>query len=135
MECNVHRVQNLLGKKWTIRILEELRTEERLSFNDLRKSIMGVTQKVLSQRLGELETEDLVERIVLRERPLNVRYRITPKGADLDMIFRKLKEWGLAYGLVPMGCADRNCNECVKSAEECFRQSPLVKIQIKDTKQ
>lgn len=114
MICEVHVVQRLLGKKWTTLILENLKENKAMSFNDLENSTPGITAKLLSKRLTDLIKEGLVEKEIFRERPLKTNYRISQKGSDLLLVLVKMKEWGMHYNAVPENCDSMNCNACAR---------------------
>lgn len=114
MICEVHVVQRLLGKKWTILILDNLRENRVMSFNDLENSTIGVTAKLLSKRLTDLIKEGLVDKEIFQEKPLKTNYRITQKGRDLLLVFGKMKEWGMHYNVVPENCDSTSCNACAR---------------------
>jgi DNA-binding HxlR family transcriptional regulator len=69
----------LLGRRWTGVILREL-LNGRTRFSDLRRSIPGLTDRLLADRLDELENEELVERVIVNE---IVFYELTDRGSDL----------------------------------------------------
>lgn len=112
MECDLLRIQKLLGKKWTIMILQELSWNNILSFNQIRKRIKQVTNKILAQRLGELEEEELVQRKVINKRPRRVEYALTEKGKDMVKMWDLMKKWGIKNVLVHQDCLETNCSEC-----------------------
>ncbi len=68
-----------------------------LRFNELFKGINGITQKMLTQQLRELEADQVVERMVYPEVPPRVEYSITQFGKTLVPIFDLMYDWGKAY--------------------------------------
>jgi Predicted transcriptional regulators len=83
----------LLAKKWTGLILFSLGDGE-LFFSDLEKAIPGLSARLLSLRMRELEEASLVERRVqIEASPVRVGYRLTRKGASLAAILRKIADW------------------------------------------
>ncbi len=87
-----HAAIELIGKRWTGAILSSL-TEGPLRFGELARAIPGLSDRLLSQRLRELEREGLVERTVEAGTPVKVTYSLTPKGADLRPAIYELREW------------------------------------------
>ena len=77
-----HAAIELIGKRWTGAIVCAL-TEQPLRFGELAKAVPGLSDRLLSQRLRELEEEGLVEREVEDGTPVRVTYSLTEKGADL----------------------------------------------------
>lgn len=112
MNCLVLKTQRLLGKKWTVLILQELYHSQKLSFNQLSKKLNSPTNKIISGRLRELEKEEILQRVMLNEKPLSVRYTLTRKGKDLLQIFNLLKAWGNQYQEGSPDCININCNQC-----------------------
>jgi len=87
-----HAAIELIGKRWTGAIVAAL-TEGPLRFGELARAVPGLSDRLLSQRLRELEDEGLVEREVEPGAPVRVVYSLSEKGADLDPAIRELKQW------------------------------------------
>ena len=83
----------LIGRRWSGAILYAL-TDGPLRFAELKGRVPGMSDRLLSQRLRELEAEGLVERKVEPGAPVRVSYSLTIKGADLDPALRELRVWG-----------------------------------------
>jgi len=82
----------LVGKRWSSGILLAIaRGSER--FSDIVSVVIGLSDRLLSQRLRELEIAGLIERVVVPTVPVQVRYRLTPKGADLMESLQPLASW------------------------------------------
>jgi DNA-binding HxlR family transcriptional regulator len=86
-----HAIQ-LLGKRWTGLILDSLLDGSR-RFCELTATVEGLSDRVLSDRLRELESEGIVERIVYPQIPVRVEYRLTDKGRDLKPVVQSIHEW------------------------------------------
>jgi DNA-binding HxlR family transcriptional regulator len=82
----------LIGRRWSGAILRALQ-HGIIRFSDLREAIPALTDKMLSERLRELEETGLVDRTVIAERPVRVEYRLTPKGAALSGIICAIERW------------------------------------------
>ena len=117
MNCLVLKTQRLLGKKWTILILQELYHSVELSFNQLSIKLHIPTNKIISQRLHELEKNNLIQRKIIHQKPLSTQYTLTQKGHDLTKIFNLLKTWGKQYQEVSPTCLTTNCNQCLWKKE------------------
>ncbi len=89
---NFHEAIELIGKRWTGAILCAL-TERPMRYGELGKAVPGLSDRLLSQRLRELEDEGLVEREVEAGTPVRVTYSLTPTGEDLGPAIRELKAW------------------------------------------
>ncbi len=87
-----HAAIELIGKRWTGAIVSAL-NERPMRFGELRKAIPGLSDRLLSQRLRELEDEGLVERAVEAGTPVRVTYSLTAVGDDLGPALRELKVW------------------------------------------
>jgi DNA-binding HxlR family transcriptional regulator len=87
-----HAAIELVGKRWTGAILCAL-TEGPLRFCELAKVVPGLSDRLLSRRLRELEEEGLVERLVEPGSPVRVSYSLTEMGADLRPAIVELRDW------------------------------------------
>lgn len=82
----------LLGKRWTGLILDTM-LEGPQRFCEMTAIVEGLSDRVLSDRLRELESEGVVERIVYPQIPVRVEYRLTEKGRDLRPVVQAIHEW------------------------------------------
>ena len=87
-----HAAIELVGKRWSGAILSAL-GDGPCRFGELNESVPRLSDRLLSQRLRELESAGLVEREVVAGTPTKVTYSLTEKGADLDPALRELHEW------------------------------------------
>jgi DNA-binding HxlR family transcriptional regulator len=87
-----HRASELVGRRWTGAIIFVL-LKSRCRFATLRDAIPDITDRMLCERLQELEQEGIVERTVLPETPVRVEYALTKKGRALAAAFDALVEW------------------------------------------
>ncbi|MGV1047441.1 MAG: winged helix-turn-helix transcriptional regulator [Solirubrobacterales bacterium] len=87
-----HAAIELIGKRWTGAILCAL-TERPMRFGELGKVVPGLSDRLLSQRLRELEEEGLVEREVEAGSPVRVTYSLTAVGRQLDPAIKELQIW------------------------------------------
>jgi DNA-binding HxlR family transcriptional regulator len=88
-----HAAIELIGKRWTGAIVCTL-TDRPMRFGELGKAVPGLSDRLLSQRLRELESEGLVERQVEAGTPVRVTYSLTEAGRDLGPAIAELKAWG-----------------------------------------
>ena len=95
--CNSHDPVNItlkvIGGKWKP-LLMWLLAEQTLRFNELQKSMNGVTQKMLTQQLRELEADGLIERKVYPVVPPKVEYSLTEYGKTLKPVLMSMADWG-----------------------------------------
>ena len=82
----------MLGRRWTALILRSLVDGPR-RFSEITCYVPGLSDRLLSERLQELEGAQIVERRVLPRRPVVVEYTLTPKGADLRVVVEALQHW------------------------------------------
>src|SRR5688572_7912716 len=87
-----HHAVELIGRRWTGAILRSM-LHGATRFGDLRTSVPELSDKMLSQRLKELEAEGVVERRVYPETPVRIEYELTPKGRELDRAVRTIEAW------------------------------------------
>ena len=87
-----HRASELIGRRWTGAILFVL-LKETCRFATLRDAIPGITDRMLSERLQELEEEGLVVRTVVPETPVRVEYSLTKKGRELAAAIDAISGW------------------------------------------
>jgi DNA-binding HxlR family transcriptional regulator len=87
-----HAAIELIGRRWTGAILIAL-TDGPLRFGELGKTVPGLSDRLLSQRLRELEEEGLVERTVEPDAPVRVSYALTKKGAELRPAINEVRDW------------------------------------------
>lgn len=91
--CPVSTAVNIIGGKWKVIILYQLRGQT-LRFGELKKKIPLITQKMLAQQLRELEKDKLVNRKVYAEIPPRVEYKATPLAEKLNPALDLLCGWG-----------------------------------------
>jgi DNA-binding HxlR family transcriptional regulator len=87
-----HRASELIGRRWTGAIIFVL-LKSRCRFATLRDAIPDITDRMLSERLQELEQEGILERTVIPEMPVRVEYALTRKGRALATAFDAIAEW------------------------------------------
>ena len=94
--CPVETTLTLIGDKWKVLILRDL-LDGTKRFGELKKSIGGVSQKVLTAQLRAMEASGLVHREVYAEVPPRVEYSLTELGRSLQPILDSMVLWGRAY--------------------------------------
>jgi DNA-binding HxlR family transcriptional regulator len=91
-----HRAVELVGKRWTGAILSVL-MDGPLRFSEVRQLVPDLSDRLLSERMKELEAEGIVERRVVAGSPSHVEYRLTSKGRALEPALRSLRSWAQAW--------------------------------------
>ncbi len=89
-----HQAVELIGRRWTGAIIAVLLADGPHRFSELRDGVPGLSDRVLSQRMRELESAGIVDRNVDAGPPVKVHYELTPKGKDLREVVRNLERWG-----------------------------------------
>jgi DNA-binding HxlR family transcriptional regulator len=92
--CPLTATANILSKKWHPVIINELLESKSMGFNELKDRVGGISSKVLSESLGDLEDKQVVNREVISEKPFRVKYTLTDIGKDLEPILNDMKSWG-----------------------------------------
>ncbi len=93
MGCPIEAVLDLIGGKWKGVVLFHL-LDGTLRFNELRKRLSGITQRMLTRQLRELEESEIILRKVYAQVPPRVEYSLSPKGESLKPVIRSLQLWG-----------------------------------------
>ena len=94
--CPVETTLTLISNKWKVLIVRDLLAGTK-RFGELRRSLAGVSQKVLTEQLRQMEEDGLVARTVYAEVPPRVEYALTPLGQSLKPIMDAMFVWGEAY--------------------------------------
>ena len=95
-DCPVEYMAVLIANKWKIIILRELLTGTK-RYNELTRSVVGISSKVLTENLRDMEKDGIISRVVYPEVPPKVEYSLTEKGEDLKEVIEAMKQFGLKY--------------------------------------
>jgi DNA-binding HxlR family transcriptional regulator len=93
--CPTRQVLDRIADKWTMLVIVALE-HGTLRFSELRRSVGGISQKMLTQTLRALERDGIVEREVIPTVPVTVRYTLTPLGHSLAAAVSVIREWAYA---------------------------------------
>ncbi len=91
-----HKAVELIGARWTGAVIQLLLPGP-ARYCALREAVPDISDRMLSERLRELEAEDVVERVVYPETPVRVEYRLTSKGRALEPAFAAIGKWAERY--------------------------------------
>ncbi|WP_304169093.1 helix-turn-helix domain-containing protein [Lonsdalea britannica] len=94
--CPTRTLIDLIANKWTMLVLMGL-GQKPMRFNELKRVIEGVSQKVLTQTVRKLERNGLISRTVLPTVPVNVTYALTPLGVSLAEMMIQVRGWSLTH--------------------------------------
>lgn len=95
-DCPVEMTLQLIGDKWKVLIIRDLMTGTK-RFNELMRSVSGITQKVLTSHLRAMEADGLLTRKIYPEVPPKVEYTLTETGLSLKPILDSMVIWGEGY--------------------------------------
>ena len=95
-ECPVATTVQLIGSKWKLLILRNLLVRP-WRFNELRKGLDGISQKVLTDSLRSMEEDGIITRTVFPEVPPRVEYALSELGESVRPIIKAMEEYGLSY--------------------------------------
>ena len=95
-ECPVATTLQLIGNKWKILILRNLMVRP-WRFNEMFRSIPGISQKVLTDNLRALESDGIITRTVFPEVPPRVEYALSGLGESMRPIIKAMETWGTGY--------------------------------------
>jgi DNA-binding HxlR family transcriptional regulator len=95
--CPVTTTSSLIGKKWHPVIIHRLLEYGPSGFNELKENVDGISSKVLSDSLDDLEEKQLVAREIISEKPFRVQYSLTGHGRSLQPVIYAMRDWGLEH--------------------------------------
>lgn len=95
-ECPVATTVALIGSKWKLLIIRNL-LQRPWRFNELKRDLTGISQKILTDSLRSMEEDGLITRTVYPEVPPRVEYALSDLGQTLKPILDSMVEWGNAY--------------------------------------
>lgn len=91
-----HHAVELIGRRWSGAILRAMLTGAQ-RFSEIAAVVPGLSDRLLSERLKELESEGIAERVVIPDTPVRVEYRLTEKGHALLPVVEALAEWAESW--------------------------------------
>ena len=95
-DCPVATTVQLIGGKWKLLILRKL-LQRPWRFNELKKSLEGISQKVLTDSLRSMEADGIISRTVFPEVPPRVEYALTALGQSMRPSIKAMEDWGISY--------------------------------------
>lgn len=114
--CGMELTMDIIGGKWKGVILWNLRNKT-LRFSQLKRKLNGVTQKMLTQQLRELEEDGLINRKVFPQVPPKVEYSLTEYGKTIVPVLYSIYQWGIKYSMqfdVNLDISDEIINKIMK---------------------
>ncbi len=95
--CNIEITLEIIGGKWKSLLLWELHQHSVIRFNEFRRLIPEITQKMLTQQLKSLEGNSIIKKKIYPQVPPMVEYSLTDLGLDLIPILESMDKWGKVY--------------------------------------
>ena len=95
-DCPVATTVSLIGSKWKLLIMRNLLARP-WRFNELQKSLEGISQKVLTDSLRSMESDGIITRTVFPEVPPRVEYALSELGESMRPIIKSMEVWGTEY--------------------------------------
>lgn len=95
----LHDMQALLGRKWHPILVYRLLEDEPMRFSSLKRSVDGISSKMLSESLADLTAAGIVERRQVSDSPVRVEYTLTEPGRALEPVIVATIQWGCEYDL------------------------------------
>lgn len=99
--CPITSTASLIGKKWHPVVIHRLLEHGPMGFNELKEDVDGISSKVLSDSLEDLEEKALVDREIVSEKPVRVSYSLTERGESLRSVIREMAKWGNEHLAAP----------------------------------
>lgn len=92
--CPITTTAAVIGKKWHPVLVHRLLEHGPSGFNELKENVDGISSKVLSDSLEDLQENGLVDREVISEQPFRVQYSLTERGSSLEPVIDAMADWG-----------------------------------------
>lgn len=124
--CPVDVAFEVVGKKWTVLLIRNLLRGPR-HFNEFIANIDGLSPRILSSRLKELEREKLILKKIQRTTPLSIEYSLTEKGLAVMPILEQMVRWSIAWAperIFDLGRDRQDIEACVEEWESVVRGRP-----------
>ena len=99
----VHDAMDVLNGKWRISIISSICYHNERRFSDILADVSGISNRMLSKELKDLETNKLIKRTVLDTQPITVKYQLTEYGKTLQTIINSLSDWGMEHRRMIVG--------------------------------
>lgn len=112
-KCHVSELIDLMGKKWTFSLMQEISANGDKGFNFIFNRMGKISPKLLSQRLREMEELNLIEKKIISEKmPVRTTYRLTKKGKEFMELMYSVQKFGIKYGKSSENCGKKMCADC-----------------------
>lgn len=95
--CPIDVTLGFIAGKWKLLILSHLHRFDKKNYAEIRNNLPGISEKMLSQQLRELERDNLIEKTIISLKPYRVEYFLSNDGKSLAPLYEFLSEWGMNY--------------------------------------
>ncbi|PLR80338.1 transcriptional regulator [Bacillus canaveralius] len=140
LPCNIAQTLNIIGDRWTLLIVHEILIGN-TTFNEIKKSLTGISSNLLSDRLKHLEQTGLIESSLYSDHPPRYSYTLTESGKDLEHVFNSMILWGRNHlkkcykKLIHEACRHEveiayYCSHCEKNVDDVI----VVEVDADDVK-
>lgn len=92
--CPITSTATLIGRKWHTVVIDRLLDDGAMGFSELQNVVGGISSKVLSDVLEDLEEKKLINRNIVNDKPFRVEYSLTERGAALQPVIEEMNKWG-----------------------------------------
>ncbi len=117
--CQTLSLLHVLGKKWTVDVIEVLSSHKKIQFNSFLQLLNGITPRALSKILNDLILAQIIEKTELRKKSATfTSYTLTKKGEVFEKFILSAKELGVNLYSIDASCVDKQCSTCSLNALE-----------------
>ena len=121
--CSIENILEILGKKWSLVIINEIGRSKKIRYNKLNSKLGGISPSILTSMLRQLEQFDIIERKAFNEIPPKVEYSLSKKGTEFQKLLEPLTEWTRNYDSIHCKCnLEQNSNPILKLKEKSIRK-------------
>ncbi len=116
-KCKTLSLLHILGKRWTVDVIEMLDSKNELSFNEILRMLNGVTPRALSNILSDLLNAQVIQKTKSSKGGvMKIKYSFTDKGKSFEQFIQSGKKLGVDLYSIDASCIDRKCSECSLNA-------------------
>ena len=110
--CPTFAVADLLGKKWTLPLLQQIELHGGKGFNELLRRMRKISPKIMAERLKVLEQHSIIKKETVGKDAARTVYGLTQKGRELQAIIIQFRLWSEKHSNTLAGCAQKECVVC-----------------------
>ena len=103
--CPLDGVIDIIGKKWSLLVINEIGNHGKLRYNELLSELEGISPSTLASTLKEFDNKDFVKKEIFNEIPPRTEYSLTTRGKELRVVIIPLLKWATKKGNYKMHCS------------------------------